>query len=239
MSNGVNQSAAAPVADYHRVYVWELPVRIFHWVNAACIAILCGTGYVIGSPLHLFSSPEAYTQYWFGIVRFTHFLTAFVFSFNLLMRLYWGFVGNGYCRWKTYLPLTKRQRQEVAEVMRADVFQVKLHGPLSLGHNALASTIYVILFLVSLVQVVTGFVLYSSMSRSFLPRLFGFVRSAAGSEFGLRFVHHVAMWFFILFVLVHVYLTFYHDYIEGRGTISSIVGGWKFHRRPADTGKHE
>ena len=26
----------------------------------------------------------------------------------------------------------------------------------------------------------------------------------------------------------HIYLSFYHDYIEGRGTISSIVGGWKF-----------
>ncbi|OYV36892.1 MAG: hypothetical protein B7Z80_14310, partial [Rhodospirillales bacterium 20-64-7] len=21
---------------------------------------------------------------------------------------------------------------------------------------------------------------------------------------------------------------FYHDYIEGRGTVSSIIGGWKF-----------
>jgi len=25
----------------------------------------------------------------------------------------------------------------------------------------------------------------------------------------------------------HVYLAFYHDYIEGRGTVSSIIGGWK------------
>jgi len=27
-----------------------------------------------------------------------------------------------------------------------------------------------------------------------------------------------------------VYLAFYHDYIEGRGTVSSIIGGWKFDR---------
>jgi Ni/Fe-hydrogenase 1 B-type cytochrome subunit len=38
------------------------------------------------------------------------------------------------------------------------------------------------------------------------------------------------MWFFIVFVIVHVYLVFYHDYIEGRGTTSSIIGGWKFVR---------
>jgi hypothetical protein len=36
------------------------------------------------------------------------------------------------------------------------------------------------------------------------------------------------MWFFILFTVVHVYLVFYHDYVEGRGEVSSMFGGWKF-----------
>ena len=36
------------------------------------------------------------------------------------------------------------------------------------------------------------------------------------------------MWFFILFAVVHVYLVFYHDYVEGRGEISIMGGGWKF-----------
>ena len=39
------------------------------------------------------------------------------------------------------------------------------------------------------------------------------------------------MWFFIVFSMVHVYLVFYHDYVEGRGVISSMVGGWKFVER--------
>ena len=36
------------------------------------------------------------------------------------------------------------------------------------------------------------------------------------------------MWFFIVFSIIHVYLVFYHDYVEGRGETSSIIGGWKF-----------
>jgi Ni/Fe-hydrogenase 1 B-type cytochrome subunit len=32
------------------------------------------------------------------------------------------------------------------------------------------------------------------------------------------------MWFFILFTVVHVYLVFYHDYVEGRENI--IDGRW-------------
>jgi Ni/Fe-hydrogenase 1 B-type cytochrome subunit len=49
-----------------------------------------------------------------------------------------------------------------------------------------------------------------------------------GGDFYLREVHHVTMWFFILFTVIHVYLVFYHDYVEGRGEISSMGGGWKF-----------
>ena len=44
----------------------------------------------------------------------------------------------------------------------------------------------------------------------------------------LRNIHHLFMWFFILFTIIHVYLVFYHDYVEGRGEISSMGGGWKF-----------
>ena len=37
-------------AHLREVYVWQLPVRIFHWVNAFAITILCITGYIIGDP---------------------------------------------------------------------------------------------------------------------------------------------------------------------------------------------
>lgn len=37
----------------HRAYVWELPVRIYHWINAACVAVLVVTGLFIGRPLAL------------------------------------------------------------------------------------------------------------------------------------------------------------------------------------------
>jgi Ni/Fe-hydrogenase 1 B-type cytochrome subunit len=37
----------------------------------------------------------------------------------------------------------------------------------------------------------------------------------------------------VVFAIIHIYLVFYHDYIEGRGTTSSMVGGWKFEREDA------
>ena len=44
----------------------------------------------------------------------------------------------------------------------------------------------------------------------------------------VRTIHHVATWLFILFTLIHVYLVFYHDWLEGRGEVSSMFGGYKF-----------
>jgi Ni/Fe-hydrogenase 1 B-type cytochrome subunit len=79
---------------HKEVYVWQLPVRFYHWINALCIVVLSVTGYLIGRPLAITSGAEASFSYWFGTVRFIHFVTAFIFFFNFVYRIYWGFVGN-------------------------------------------------------------------------------------------------------------------------------------------------
>jgi Ni/Fe-hydrogenase 1 B-type cytochrome subunit len=210
------------------VHVWEMPVRIYHWVNALCIVSLCITGYLIGRPLAVASGSEASFQYWFGTVRFIHFVSAFIFFFNFLFRLYWGFVGNEFARWYNYIPLKPCQWKEMFDVIRVDLFQVTRKKIDSIGHNALASFIYFITFLLFLLQCLTGFGMYAAMSRSFLPKLFAWVVPFMGGDMHVRQLHHILMWGFILFSIVHVYLVFYHDYIERRGITSSMIGGWKF-----------
>ena len=121
--------------EYRRVYVWELPVRLYHWVNAIALTALIITGYLIGAPIRAFSAVEAYQQYWFGWIRFIHFASAYVYVFNFLARIYWGFVGNKYARWNNFFPLTLKQRQEIVDVVKTDVLQTKLHGAISTGHT--------------------------------------------------------------------------------------------------------
>ena len=71
-------------------------------------------------------------------MRFIHFVCAFVYVFNFLARIYWGFVGNKYSQWRTFFPLKKAQQQEIVDVIKADVLETKMHGPISTGHNSLA-----------------------------------------------------------------------------------------------------
>jgi Ni/Fe-hydrogenase 1 B-type cytochrome subunit len=214
--------------SFRRIYVWELPVRFYHWINALCIVVLAVTGYLIGSPPALKSSTEASFGYWFGTVRFVHFVTAFVFFFNFVFRIYWGFVGNKYAQWSNFIIHRGDQLREMRDVLRVDVLQAKAAPLESVGHNSLAGFTYFISFLVFLFQAVSGFGMYAAMSHSWLPRMFAWIVPLMGGDFAVRQWHHVMMWFFVVFSLVHVYLVFYHDYIEGRGVTSSMAGGWKF-----------
>lgn len=211
-----------------RVYVWQLPVRFYHWLNVLCVVTLSVTGYLIGAPLAVQTASEASFSYWFGIVRFIHFLAAFLFFFNFVFRIYWGFVGNQFARWENFILHRKEQFKEVADVLRVDILQTRVKPLESIGHNTLAGFTYFLSFLAFLFQCVTGFGLYAAMSDAWLPRLFSWIVPLMGGDFAVRQWHHMFMWFFVLFSIVHVYLVFYHDYVEGRGVTSSMVGGWKF-----------
>ena len=57
---------------FRRVYLWEWPVRIYHWVTALAVVALAATGLMIGAPVAVMSTREAYAGYWFGTVRFVH-----------------------------------------------------------------------------------------------------------------------------------------------------------------------
>jgi Ni/Fe-hydrogenase 1 B-type cytochrome subunit len=214
--------------DYQRVYVWEQPVRWFHWINALCILVLGVTGYLIAHPPALMNSGEANFSYWFGKLRFAHFLTGYVFLANFLFRLYWASVGNKYTHWRNFFPVSKKQIQQVWAVLKVDVLQSSDKPVHVLGHNSVAYFTYMGTGLLTVFQVISGFALYAPMSQFWFTHLFDWVVPIFGSEQNLRLFHYAVLWLFAVFTLIHVYLVFYHDYVEGHGVLSSMVGGWKF-----------
>lgn len=214
--------------DYQRVYVWQQPVRWFHWINALCIVVLATSGFFIAHPPALLNSGEATFSYWFGTLRFVHFVTGYVFLGNFMFRLYWSLVGNKYANWRNFFPLSLGQMRQVADVLTVDILQSR-HKPMrNLGHNSVAYFTYTGTGLLTIFQVLTGFALLAPMSASFFPQLFGWVTPLFGSEQNLRIFHYAATWLFGIFVFIHVYLVMYHDYVEGHGVLTSIIGGWKF-----------
>jgi len=171
---------------------------------------------------------EASFGYWFGTVRFIHFAAAYIFTFAFIFRMYLMWAGNEYERWHNFIPTKGKFFTELMKVIKIDILLKKNKLHFAIGHNAVAGLSYFILFIFMLIMILTGFAMYSSMSVSFFPHLFNWVTPLLGGDIMVRIVHHVSMWIFILFTIIHVYLVLFHDYVEGHGETSSMMGGWKF-----------
>lgn len=59
-------------------YIYEAPVRLWHWITALSIVVLAVTGYFIGHPLPSIQG-EATFMFWMGWIRLIHFTTAYIF----------------------------------------------------------------------------------------------------------------------------------------------------------------
>lgn len=219
--------------EFRQVYVWELAVRVFHWANALCLMVLIATGYMIAYPPALLSDMEASQQFWFGYIRMAHFISGYLLVALMIFRVYWAFKANKYGTWKVFFPFNKKERVKMWETIKYDIFFMK-HKPgssphvHSVGHNNVAAFSYLMMFLLAVVMIVTGFAMMEPTSSWFFPKLFGWVTPLLGGDFNVRLVHHFAMWPFILFIVVHVYLVLFHDWLEGTGESSSMVSGYKF-----------
>lgn len=222
----------AKTFDYKRVYVWELPVRFFHWINVLSLTVLATTGFLIAYPPALLSSAEASDIFWFGYVRMTHFIAAFVFGANLFFRWYWAFVGNEFASVKNLIPYNKNRWKNLLYVFKVDILLMKdkeeSFNNISIGHNTVAGLSYFGLMLLLFFQIFTGLALYAPMSSWFLPKMFEWMTPFFGGEHVVRYLHHLITWFVILFTVIHVYLVLYHDYVEGRGETSAMISGFKF-----------
>ena len=139
--------------DLREVYVWQLPVRVFHWVNAFCITVLSISGYFIGSPPAIQHGTAPYYNYWFGILRFVHFAVAMVFIVNFLVRIYWMFAGNNFALIRNYYPFSKKQWRGIFETIKVDVFLITKQPIYDIGHNALAASTYGALFIIMVIQI--------------------------------------------------------------------------------------
>lgn len=214
--------------NLREVYVWQLPVRFFHWINATCIVVLCITGYIIGNPPAVQHATEAIYNYWFGWLRLTHLTVGMIFVVNILFRVYWAFVGNRFARWFNFIPLTREQWRSIFATLKVDVLLLTHHPVYDIGHNSLAATTYFGLFLLSVIQALTGFMMMFVTTNNVAEPATTWMLFNMNGFFVVRYIHHFLMWAFVIFMILHVYLVFYHDYIERSGIASSMIGGWKF-----------
>lgn len=213
--------------DLRKIYVWEAPVRIFHWINAFAIVLLMITGIYIGKPFVSASIPEdAYYSFLMGWVRYIHFFAAFLFTANLIFRLYWVYAGNKYAKSN---PFKLSFWKETWEAMKYYLFlpNRKKHY---IGHNTLAQLSYwIFIGFGSIVMMLTGFYLFfEPQFESTFGGIFSYIGILFGGDsFTVRSWHHLVAWGYIIFMVIHIYMAFREDWLSRNGTMSSIITGYK------------
>ena len=137
--------------EYHEYRAWDLPTRWFHWINALAVIGLIATGLAILTGNQLGLSAEGKIA-----LKSVHVSFGYIMTVNLLWRFVWAFFGNRYARWRAILPggagFAAAVRAYVASFLTGEPQQY-------VGHNPLARIGVSLLFLLLLVQVVTGLIL--------------------------------------------------------------------------------
>lgn len=114
-----------------KVRIWDLPTRLFHWALALSVLGLIVTGQTGGDAMP-----------W-------HFRFGYAVFALLLFRLFWGFVGGHWSRWRN-LPLSWQSIQ---------AYRLGPHEPtLTIGHNPAGSWSVLAMLCWLALQVSTGLV---------------------------------------------------------------------------------
>lgn len=211
------------------VYVYEVPVRIWHWVNALAIVVLMVTGYFIGSPPPSMQIAEATHQFVFGYIRFAHFAAGMILTVFFLGRIYWAFAGNQHAKQLFYVPFWRGSYwREVLVEIRWYLF-LEREPRKYVGHNPLAQLAMFCFFTLGVTfMTVTGMALYAEGAGqgSIYDRLFGWVIPLlGGNSMVLHTYHHLGMYWILIFMIVHIYVAIREDIMSRQSIVSTMISG--------------
>ncbi len=130
--------------------VWDLPTRLFHWINVFAILMLMFVGLVMLNKSALgIQSMEAKIA-----LKQLHVVIGYIFTLNLLWRVVWGFVGNKHARWSAILP-----GNNFLAGLKSYLNSLKTGVPKQfIGHNPVGKLSIMAVYLVLVIMAVTGLI---------------------------------------------------------------------------------
>ena len=127
MTQATNTTSTAP----HKVRIWDLPTRLFHWLLAACIVALVITAKMGGNAMN-----------W-------HLILGQVVLALMVFRIFWGLVGGYWSRFGSFIPSPAAlQRYMHGKSTTQD----------RAGHNPLGSLSVLAMLIVLIAQVASGLI---------------------------------------------------------------------------------
>ena len=232
--------------------VWDAPTRWFHWINFMCVIGLIAIGVAILNAKVLGVTDDGKI-----LLKVTHVWFGYIFVLNLLWRMIWAFIGNRHARWAAIVPggtgYWKSVKDYVGSLTSGQPQQY-------LGHNPLARISVTLLFVMLVIQAVSGLVLagtdifYPPLGswiaawvaasgvdpgsvQPYAPHLYDEVAWNEMRSFRKPFVtaHYYCFYAIVLMIVLHVAGVVITELKEGGNIVSAMFTGKKtLSGRPVD-----
>jgi Ni/Fe-hydrogenase 1 B-type cytochrome subunit len=201
---------------------WNRSYIVEHWTRVLSVAVLVVTGFYIHWPF-MGGGPESFIM---ANMRFLHFVFAYVLILGLIIRLYmavfsrfdadcWDFLTIGNI---TNLP----------DIAGYYLFLKSSHKDYR-KYNPLQALAYLAMAVCIVIMALTGCAIYHGNLFGVIPCPAGFtwVNGIMGGEPNTRLVHLAITWFFIIFTVIHVYMSLMITAVNKDRSMSSIFTGYK------------
>jgi cytochrome b len=163
MNNPLNDAVGATGRVRQAIMVWDMPVRVFHWLLVICFA---------GAWLSSESERWALIHYAFGYTA----------CLLVLIRLVWGLIGTRYARFSQFL---KSPRAVIGHFMA----MLRGHPHHDVGHNPAGGLVMFALMLLMLLIGLTGYLSVKEFLGNFVSEAH---EVFASLTLGLVIVHIIA-----------------------------------------------
>jgi cytochrome b len=185
------------MTDKQSYLIWDLPVRVFHWL----IVML------IGYSWYCVEIAEDMDQ---------HFYSGYCVLTLLIFRILWGFLGTHHAKFRNmfYKP---------AEIMAylKSFFSRKTSN--YAGHNPLGSLSVVALLTLLCVQAVTG--LFSNDEDYYFGPLSDYVSTKVSDR--LTEIHHLNFDILTIFVVMHIFAVLFYLLFKRENLVTAMITGRK------------
>jgi cytochrome b len=189
--------------------VWDLPLRLFHWLLVLSIAASWYTA----------EYSEEYVQLGERIISYTqlHFYLGYWALGLIAFRILWGFVGPRNARFTTFVSGPSRVLAYLRTLLRRD-------APAAVGHNPLGGLVVIVMLLMIGAQAVTGLFLIDNTEIWTAP-----YHSAVSSETAgtLGSFHHLNFDVLIWVIALHVLAILFYRLYKGQNLVAAMITGRK------------
>ncbi len=178
-----------------RILVWDLPLRIFHWLLVTAFIVAYVT-----------------EEDWLTV----HVWSGYSIGCLLLFRFVWGFFGNRYARFASFLCLPSAAISYLKEV-------AGLKAKRYLGHNPAGAWMIVLLLAFLLLTTLSGLAVYAA-------------DQGAGPLAGFIGGEHEKLWeeaheffanFTVVLIVFHIVGVLMESFIHGENLVRSMWNGYK------------